>query len=603
MEYQYLVSAIVSTYNSDQFIRGRLNNLLHQTIGDNLEIIVVNSGSKENEDIIIRTEYLNKYDNIKYIQTLERESIYRAWNRGIKAAKGRFITNANTDDRLREDALEILSNYLMKHSEVALVYADQYVTSVPNAEFDNIKKTTVQRWNNFQHDRLFEGCLTGPQPMWRASLHFENNLWFDENYEVAGDYEFSCNVALKYQLRRIPEILGVYYLSPNSTNKQFQNANKTFIETYKIKSEYSNKYLIQSIESDFYSTYKYYTYWVKRNIFVFTFWKILFKLLNPDQRLPTREFLFWYAARMRRLLGDIIGARDICRKYLKIKQSALVQYELTELLEQVSADPFVSVVIPTYNRSFFLREALTSLTHQTFKNFEVLVINNGSESVDDVINEFNQSLKINILISDIVGSVSRAKNIGIKNARGNYISFLDDDDWYHPDHLKTLVSEIKKGMMIVYSDAYVEYQVNKNGKYETVKKFVEYSKEFSRTLLLVKDYIFTPCIMLSKKCFEIVGLFDEKLKTDEDMDLWIRMSKYYHFYHIKTITCSVRRTNSGSALTKNWELLYKNALYIYKKHHSLSKFNILVWAGQFYYVCMRKNRARKYKNDAFNYNY
>ena len=78
-----LVSAIISTYNSEKFIRGKIEDLLAQTIIDKLEIIIVNSGSQQNEDEIIR-EYLDKYHNIKYIKTKARETISKAWNRGIK---------------------------------------------------------------------------------------------------------------------------------------------------------------------------------------------------------------------------------------------------------------------------------------------------------------------------------------------------------------------------------------------------------------------------------------------------------------------------------------------------------------------------------------
>ncbi|HEX2975931.1 MAG TPA: glycosyltransferase, partial [Bacteroidales bacterium] len=123
------VSAIVSVYNSEKFIRGCLDDLLGQTLYEKgeLEIVLVNAGSKENEDAIIR-EYKSKHPDIKYIKTDERETIYQAWNRGVKASSGKFITNANTDDRHRRDALEVLSGHLDRNEDVDLVYSDLYVT-------------------------------------------------------------------------------------------------------------------------------------------------------------------------------------------------------------------------------------------------------------------------------------------------------------------------------------------------------------------------------------------------------------------------------------------------------------------------------------------
>ena len=102
---KYLISAIVSTYNSERFIRGCLEDLEAQTIADSVEIIFVNSGSEQNEEVIVK-EFQQEYSNIKYIKTDERETVYSAWNRGIKASTGKYITNANTDDRHRKDALK-----------------------------------------------------------------------------------------------------------------------------------------------------------------------------------------------------------------------------------------------------------------------------------------------------------------------------------------------------------------------------------------------------------------------------------------------------------------------------------------------------------------
>ena len=73
-------------------------------------------------------EYQKKYSNLKLNSTEEKETIYKAWNRGIKAATGKYITNANTDDRHRKDALEILSNELDADENTTLVYADAKVT-------------------------------------------------------------------------------------------------------------------------------------------------------------------------------------------------------------------------------------------------------------------------------------------------------------------------------------------------------------------------------------------------------------------------------------------------------------------------------------------
>ena len=106
-----VVSAIVSVYNAEKYLKGCLEDLLSQSIAHRVEIIIVDSGSQENESSIAH-RFQERYDNIQYIRTEKRETVYAAWNRGIKAARGKYITNANADDRQRSDAFEIMAQTL-----------------------------------------------------------------------------------------------------------------------------------------------------------------------------------------------------------------------------------------------------------------------------------------------------------------------------------------------------------------------------------------------------------------------------------------------------------------------------------------------------------
>jgi len=209
-----LVSAIVSCYNSERFIRGCLEDLEAQTIADRLEIIVVDSGSQQNERAIVE-EFQQRYGNIVYIRTEERETIYAAWNRAIQIARGKYITNANTDDRHRLDALEIMARTLDAHSEVGLVYADCLITTVPNETFAHNSADRVWQQPDFSLRQTLMYCPFGPQPMWRRSLHQDVGL-FDETYTIAGDYEFFLRLAWKYGAYHIRDVLGLYYESSDS---------------------------------------------------------------------------------------------------------------------------------------------------------------------------------------------------------------------------------------------------------------------------------------------------------------------------------------------------------------------------------------------------
>lgn len=184
-----LVSAIVSTYNAEKFFSGCLANLFGQTIYEKgqLEIIIINSGSEQNEEGIAR-RCMETHDHIVYERT-ERETLYAAWNRAINLAKGKYIVNANTDDTLRGDALELLAAALDTHHEADLAYGDCALTREPNDSFTNHHAYHISDYPLYNPALGMMFCLLGPHPMWRKALFNEIGM-FDPSYRAAGDYEF-----------------------------------------------------------------------------------------------------------------------------------------------------------------------------------------------------------------------------------------------------------------------------------------------------------------------------------------------------------------------------------------------------------------------------
>ena|GEM_PF-3112141 len=232
---EYLVTAIVSTYNSARFLRGCLEDLQAQTIADRLEIIVIDSGSEEDEAAIV-TEFQQKYSNIVYIRTEERETVYGAWNRGIRAARGKYITNANTDDRHARDALAVMANILEKNPGIALVYADLYITETENETFEQHTRTGEFRWHDWNRDALLDcGCFMGPQPMWRKSVHRLYG-YFDETMITSGDYEFWLRISQNMNFYHLKLPLGLYLKSPQSI--EHRNAQAQAVENKRILAQY-----------------------------------------------------------------------------------------------------------------------------------------------------------------------------------------------------------------------------------------------------------------------------------------------------------------------------------------------------------------------------
>ena len=235
-ERSIVVSAIVSVYNAEKHLEGCLEDLLAQSIADKLEIIIVDSGSLENEASIVR-RFQKRYDNIHYIRTEERETVYAAWNRGIKIAQGRYITNANCDDRHKADAFETMSRTLDQRPDVALVYADCLITETENETFGSCTPVGRFRWLEWDRDALLNrGCFMGPQPMWRRSIHEEYG-YFDPEFITSGDYEFWLRISQTHDFYHIPQFLGLYLRSPQSiehSNRETQaNENKKILNLYR----------------------------------------------------------------------------------------------------------------------------------------------------------------------------------------------------------------------------------------------------------------------------------------------------------------------------------------------------------------------------------
>jgi len=115
--------------------------------------------------------------------------------------------------------------------------------------------------------------------------------------------------------------------------------------------------------------------------------------------------------------------------------------------------PKVSVVISTYNRPEMLRRALESVAKQTFRDFEVVVVDDGSDTAGDVCADFVDEFPITAMnLQENTGYQCVPKNVGIEYARGSYIAYLDDDNEFDPHHLQVLVDEIEKmGCEAVYS--------------------------------------------------------------------------------------------------------------------------------------------------------
>ncbi len=189
----------------------------------------------------------------------------------------------------------------------------------------------------------------------------------------------------------------------------------------------------------------------------------------------------------------------------------------------------VSVIIPTFNRKDFLKEAIDSVLSQTYKNFELIVVDDGStDGTGEMISKYYPQIRYFYQKNK---GPSAARNKGIKEAKGEYISFLDSDDLWLKEKLKKQIDFFDKNpeYKICYTD---EIWIRNGKRVNPKKKHRKYCGWiFERTLPLC---IVSPSsVIIHRNVFENVGLFDEEFFVCEDYDLWLRISSKYPIYFLE----------------------------------------------------------------------
>jgi glycosyltransferase involved in cell wall biosynthesis len=208
-------------------------------------------------------------------------------------------------------------------------------------------------------------------------------------------------------------------------------------------------------------------------------------------------------------------------------------------------NPKVSIIIPVYNGSNYLRKAIESAENQTYRNIEILVINDGS--VDD-----GKTEELALSYGDRIryfnkenGGVATALNLGIQKSQGEYISWLSHDDEYLPNkvesqvrYLEALLDKNTSGKNVVlYSD--FQY-IDSDSKLISMRKIRDVKPSNFILALIKSDFLNGCTTFIPKTCFTEVGLFNESLRTTQDYEMWFRLARKYDFEHVPEVIVGSR---------------------------------------------------------------
>ncbi|MDD4772391.1 MAG: glycosyltransferase [Eubacteriales bacterium] len=263
-------------------------------------------------------------------------------------------------------------------------------------------------------------------------------------------------------------------------------------------------------------------------------------------------------------------------------------------------DPLVSIIIPVYNGSNYLTEAIESALAQTYKNIEILVINDGS-------NDNNATENIALSYGDKIryysksnGGVSSALNLGISKMRGEYFSWLSHDDKYTPEKIMRQIEQLRD---YDFNENHISYCLIKfiNSESKYINKLIQKNylltgrkyNGISVISIMLRHGTFNGCaFLIHRSVFEKCGNLDESLRYNQDADMWYRIFlKNYNLIYVDYIGVLSRVHNNQ--LTQTGRTLFhsdseksskyhissfkehstkeNNLLYLYARRHAINK--------------------------------
>lgn len=241
----------------------------------------------------------------------------------------------------------------------------------------------------------------------------------------------------------------------------------------------------------------------------------------------------------------------------------------------------ISIVIPVYNSEKTIVKCLESVCNQTFKNIEIIIVNDGSTdtSLEKIYHFFlDKEVKYRVINQKNKG-VSYARNVGIKTSSGRYIAFIDSDDFWKKEKLEKQIEFIKKEKIFILGTL-----INK----QKPKKDNTFIKQYGLNDMLFSNRLYTSSVIVEKQILEKYNYFNENIVYSEDYNLWLNISCDYKIYVLQEVlTYYNTEPNNEKLSQKIWKMekgelqnyygLYKKDKitifkYIYASSFSIIKF-------------------------------
>lgn len=251
--------------------------------------------------------------------------------------------------------------------------------------------------------------------------------------------------------------------------------------------------------------------------------------------------------------------------------------------------PLVSIIIPVYNASNTIIATLDSVKNQSYKEFEIIIVNDGSKDNSElIISEYiekNSILNIKY-ISQLNQGVSKTRNLGMRHAKGDYIALLDSDDEWLPNKLERQIQVLLENPNIDFLGT------NRNG--EHFKKFLNIKFQLitniSAKKLLYKMFFITPTVIFKKNILNDVGFFDENQNFSEDANYFIKialMKQCYLLNESLVITGGGKTYFEERGLSSNLWAMQKGEFINLKYAYQCKLINLFEYVLIFNFYCLK----------------
>lgn len=545
------IDVVVVVYNSSKWLEGLISSLENSNypLGNIHLTFIDNASIDDSIRILENLKPNNKFGSFNIHASKENLGFGRANNLGVEKTVQPYVFFLNVDTEVLPNTISELINDAEKNKDnIGLWECRQFPYEHPKFYNPITLETT---WSSAA------ACMV------RRDLFLKIGGFDDNIFMYAEDVDLSWRFrANGYKLRYLPSSIVYHY-------------------TYQSAGEVKPNQFYNSTFNNLMLRYKYGT--LGDVLKGYAMYNTLYGIQGPAENhkmrlfsgflksIPTgMKFRKWY----KKNKGLNFKPNFLMWDYELIREGAFYVNELPK------ATPLVSIIVRTCGRPNVLRETLESIRNQSYKNIEVVIVEDGPAVSQEMIQ--NEFADLNYIYEATDKKVGRCivGNRALELATGEYFNFLDDDDVFYADHIEVLLKTILENPQndAAYSIAFeTPIKIISTEPYEYVELFhnIQYRQKFNKILLLTQNYFPIQTVLFSRRLYDNYGGFDLNLEYLEDWDLWIRYAMNSQFEYVEKVT-SIYRVPAERTVSSSRQEKLDDYLNLVRKKHEDTIMNISI---------------------------